>query len=275
MVLPTDTGDDLGNDVVACDLRLKSDVSRLFQAWPIGAVIHLAGILPSRFQADPVLGIEVNVSGSVELMRQAAAARVKRFLFASSMSVYGTPSTLQPVTEGDPVAPDDPYGASKRVVEGIGEIFAKKGAFEFISLRIARAVGPGIKQTSSPWRAQIFEAHPHLDAISIPYSSNAKLSLVHAAEVSRMFLSLVRAPKAKHVFYNTPVEIWQAKHLKELIEKLKGSRVELGPEAAHGGPQCDGSRFTQEFGFQLRGLREYLGLSAPSPTLDRAHDKSA
>jgi len=30
---------------------------------------------------------------------------------------------------------------------------------------------------------------------------------------------------------------------------------------AHGGPACDGTRFTREFGFQLRGLREHLFVS--------------
>lgn len=258
-VLPTDTADRRGNDVVACDLRSKSDVSGLFQRCPIGTIIHLAGILPGRFQADPVLGIEVNVSACVELMRQAAAACVKRFLFGSSMSVYGTSFTRQPVTEEDPTTPDDAYGASKRVVEVIGEMFDKKKSLQFISLRIARLSGPGIRQTSSPWRAEIFEAHPNQDAISVPFAPGAKLSLVHVAEVSRMLVTLVLAAKTKYVFYNTPVEIWEAHRLKEFVEELRGVRVELGPKAAHGGPQCNGSRFSREFGFQLRGLREYFG----------------
>jgi len=34
-------------------------------------VIHLAGILPSAFQADPLAGADVNLSGCFELMRQA------------------------------------------------------------------------------------------------------------------------------------------------------------------------------------------------------------
>jgi len=261
-VLLTDVSNDGGQDVVACDLRSKGDVSRLFQSCPIRAVIHLAGILPSAFMVDPALAVEVNIGGSVELMRQSAAVRVKRFLFASSMSVYGTSPARQSVTEEDPIAPGDAYGASKRAVELIGETLAKNQAFEFVSLRIARVVGPGIKKTSSPWRAQIFEAHPNV--ISLPFLPKAALSLVHAAEVARMFLTLVRAPEIKHAVYNTPVEIWEANRLKEVVEELKGIRVELEPKGAHGGRLSDGNRFTQEFGFHLRGLREYLE-PLPSP----------
>lgn len=263
-VLQTDIGDDSGPDSVACDLKSKGDVTRLFQSGPIRAVIHLAGILPTAFQADPVLGIEVNVSGSVELLRQSAAAGVKRFVFASSLSVFGTSATPRPLAEEDPAAPGDPYGASKRLVELIGGILAKSAAFEFVSLRIARVVGPGIKKTSSPWRAQMFEAPPRQNPISVPFSPKAKLSLVHVAEVARMFWTLVREPEVKHAVYNTPVEVWEANRLKKVVEELKGVRVELGPETAHGGPLCDGKRFTQEFRFQLRGLREYL---APLPSV--------
>src|SRR5437588_1182952 len=269
-VLPTDIGDEGGQDVMACDLRSKSDVSRLFQHYPIRAVIHLAGILPSAFLADPVLGIEVNVSGSVELLRQSAAAGVKRFLFASSMSVYGTSPTQHPLSEQDPATPDDPYGGSKRAVELIGETLAKNGAFEFVSLRIARVVGSGIKRSSSLWRAQIVETSVHGNSIRVPFSPKARLSLVHAAEVARMFSTLVRAAEIRHSLYNTPVEIWEAKQLKEVLEELRGIRMELGPEQAHGGPQSDGSRFAQEFGFQLRGLREYLELLPSSRSLQRA-----
>lgn len=263
-VLPTDIANDRGNEVVGCDLRSKTDVSGLFRECPIRAVIHLGGILPSSYQANPVLGAEVNVGGSVELLRQAAAAHVKRFLFASSMSVYGTQPTQHPVSEKNPAIPDDPYGASKRAVELVGETLANNGAFQFVSLRIARVIGPGIKKTSSPWRAQIFEAHAHRDAISIPFSPNAMLSVVHSAEVARMFLTLVRAAEIKHSMYNTPVEVLEAKQLKEVAEELRGIRVELGLEGAHGGPQCDGSLFAQEFAFQLCGLRHYLGLAAQS-----------
>jgi hypothetical protein len=58
--------------------------------------------------------------------------------------------------------------------------------------------------------------------------------------------------------YNTPVEICEARKLKEAIEDLRGIRVELRREAAHGGPICDGGRLAREFGFQLRGVRDRL-----------------
>jgi nucleoside-diphosphate-sugar epimerase len=59
-ILPVDLDHDETRDVLRCDLRSKSGVSQLFQAYPIREVIHLAGILPSAFQADPLTGAVVN-----------------------------------------------------------------------------------------------------------------------------------------------------------------------------------------------------------------------
>jgi nucleoside-diphosphate-sugar epimerase len=69
-ILAVDLNQDKTQDVRACDLRSKSQVSALFQDHSVRAVIHLAGILPSAFQSDPLTGADVNLSGSLELMRQ-------------------------------------------------------------------------------------------------------------------------------------------------------------------------------------------------------------
>ena len=259
-ILPTDMEQDEAAGVLACDLRSEGDIAQVFQSHPIHTVIHLAGILPSAFQTNPLMGADVNLRGSCELMRQ-STARVKRVILASSMSVYGSSATGRALTEDDPAAPDEPYGASKRAIELIGEALRKKKAFEFVALRIARVVGPGIKKTSSPWRSEIFEPGRRLEPISIPFSPKAVLSLIHVEDVARALVTLVDTAEMSSPVYNTPVELWEAKQLKKVIEEGGGTRVELGPEMAHGGPTCDGTRFTREFGFQLRGLREHLFVS--------------
>ena len=119
-------------------------------------------------------------------------------------------------------------------------------------------VGPGIKKSSSPWRSEIFERSGGLEAIRISFPPDARLSLVHAEDVGRMLVRLAEAQQARHTIYNTPAEIWEAERLKDLIEKATGVRVELDGAGVHGGPICDGARFAEEFGFQIRGLRERL-----------------
>jgi nucleoside-diphosphate-sugar epimerase len=247
------------SDFLVCDLRKKNDVAQLFQSRWVRAVIHLAAILPSAFHSNPLAAVDLNLTGCFELLRQAVSAHVERFVFASSRSVYGTSFTGRPLAEADPAIPDEPYGASKRVVELVGETLATAQAIEFLSLRIAIVIGPGIKKTSSPWRSEIFGPFSAQQRIKIPFAPEAVLPLVLVDDVARMLVTLANTSKPGSSVYNTPVENWEARSLKEVIENTRGVGVDLSPQGPLGGPLFDGSRFADEFGFQLRGLRDLLG----------------
>jgi nucleoside-diphosphate-sugar epimerase len=221
-------------------------------------VVHLAGILPTAFLSDPLHGGEVNLAGTIHLLREAANHRSKRFVFASSMSVYGPSSASRPLCENDPAEPDEPYGASKRAIELIGAALANQCKMEFVSLRVARVVGPGVRRTSSPWRSQIFEPPSKQNPIRIPFGPEALLSIVHVEDVARMFVTLVTIERLRSGIYNTPAETWRVGQLQECIQKHLGVSVELTENLREGGPLCDGTRFAEEFGFQLRGLASRL-----------------
>jgi len=241
---------------VACDLSRKDDVALLFLSQPVRSVIHLAAILPSAFHSNPLAAVDVNLTGCFELLRQAVSSHVKRFVFASSRSVYGSSFSGRPLTEMDQAIPDEAYGAAKRVVELVGETLTAARTIEFVSLRIAIVIGPGIKKTSSPWRAEIFESPSKRHRINIPFAPEAVLPLVHVEDVARMLVALAETSQPRSSVYNTPVEKWEARCLKEVIENARGVHVDVSPHGPRGGPLCDGSRFAGEFGFQLQGLRK-------------------
>ena len=272
-VLATDLDrNDGALESISCDLRRSSDVAQLFQKHPVDAVIHLAAVLPSAYHSDPLGGAEVNLTGSLNLLREAVSQRVKRFVFASSVSVYGLSTRpARPLSETDPTAPDEPYGASKRAIELIGEALHGAGAIQFVALRIARVIGPGIRKTNSPWRAQLLDPDLHLKSISIPYAPDAELCLLHVEDAARMIIVLAEADSIQSCFYNSPSEVWEARHIKDVIEQTRGTEVVLGPEGAYAGAICDGNKFALEFGFRLHGMRErLLNFSAARPTTPQA-----
>jgi len=243
---------------------MDHQVGRLFEATSIGTVIHLAAVLPTAFRADPLAAAEVNLTGTFGLLGHAVKHRIKRFVFGSSLSVYGSSPTSRALGEGDPAAPDEPYGAAKRAVELVGESLTATTSLEFVSLRIARVVGPGARSTASSWRSRILERLPSPPdlPVSIPFAPTARLSLVHVDEVARMLMLLADAAELPHGIYNTPVEVWETRRLAELVEGVGNVRIQVG--GTHGGPICDGTRFAQDFGFRLKGLADYLS-NRPSP----------
>lgn len=258
-VLPVDK--DPGPGGVYCDVTSKESVTRLYREYPVRAVIHLAAVLPTIFHAAPLAGAEVNLTGSVNVLSSAASEGIRRFVFGSSLSVYGL-SQPSGLAQEDNAVPDEPYGGSKRAVELIGDNLAHNGAIEFFSLRIARVIGLGLGETtSSPWRSQILENNRH-DAIPLPYSPEARLALVHVEDVARMLLILLDSANIQHVNYNTVAEVWTAAELKELIESVRGITVELTPPYTHGGPICDGALFAHEFNFTITGLRDRVQMLA-------------
>jgi UDP-glucuronate 4-epimerase len=104
--------------LVEGDLRVAADVERALGASPPDTIAHLAalaGVQPSL--ADPVRYADVNVLGTVRLAEAARARGVRRFVFASSSSVYGAGSE-PPFKESDPcLTPVSPYASTKRAGE--------------------------------------------------------------------------------------------------------------------------------------------------------------
>ena len=128
--------------LVEGDLREPADLARAFAARP-DAVVHLAalaGVRPSL--ADPARYADVNVLGTVRLTEAARAHDVRRFVFASSSSVYGADS-VPPFKESEPcLRPLSPYASTKRAGE-LGLYTAHHlDAFDVTCLRFFTVYGP-------------------------------------------------------------------------------------------------------------------------------------
>jgi nucleoside-diphosphate-sugar epimerase len=88
----------------------------------------------------------VNVDGTINLARQAAAAGVKRFIFISSIKVNGEQTQpVKPFTADDIPSPEDDYGISKAEAEVALQQVADKTGMEVVIIRPPLIYGPGVK----------------------------------------------------------------------------------------------------------------------------------
>ena len=115
----------------------------------IDAVVHCAARVHVMHDtaADPLTAFRaVNVEGTLNLARQAAAAGVKRFVFISSVKVNGeSTSPGQAFTEADAPNPQDAYGQSKHEAElGLRQLASDTG-MEVVIIRPPLVYGPGVK----------------------------------------------------------------------------------------------------------------------------------
>lgn len=108
----------------------------------VDVVYHLAalGSVPRSIK-DPVTTYAVNATGTFNMLLAGRDAKVKRFILASSSSVYGQSEVL-PQHEGLPLAPISPYGASKAIGEVLCRTFYETYGLETICLRYYNVFGP-------------------------------------------------------------------------------------------------------------------------------------
>lgn len=153
------------------------------------AVVHLATLGGGAAEQDPAAAFAVNVAASVRLAQAASAGA--RFVFASSIAVFGDP--LPPaVDDATPLAPRMLYGAHKAMVETWLDTLTRRGDLATLSLRlpgiVARPRGPsGMK---SAFMSDLFHALSNGEAIDLPVSAQATMWLM---SVDRIAANLAHA----------------------------------------------------------------------------------
>jgi nucleoside-diphosphate-sugar epimerase len=105
-------------------------------------VLHQAA-LPSvpRSIEDPLLTNEINVAGTLNMLVASKEAKVEKFVFASSSSVYGDDPNL-PKEEGRVGIPLSPYAASKLAGEKYCQVFSRNYGLDTVCLRYFNIFGP-------------------------------------------------------------------------------------------------------------------------------------
>lgn len=105
-------------------------------------VIHLGGLLLLPAMRDPRQALMVNINGTYDLLDIALDSGVKKVAYASSVSVYGTPDTDQPVPEHYPFLNRTLYGAGKIAGEQFCRVLADMRGLNYVALRYSSVYGP-------------------------------------------------------------------------------------------------------------------------------------
>jgi UDP-glucose 4-epimerase len=101
------------------DIRDSNALDKIFNTFKPDSVIHFAGLKAvGESAADPIKYYDVNVGGSISLLKAMSKAECNNIVFSSSATVYGKPEYL-PYDEKHPTNPVNPYGHTKLMIEYI------------------------------------------------------------------------------------------------------------------------------------------------------------
>ena len=107
----------------------------------VDSIIHMAALKAAgESMTEPEKYAKNNISGTVNLLNAATAAKVKYFVFSSSAAVYGEPQYL-PLDEAHPAEPLNFYGYTKLIIENLLRWYSQLRGVRFSSLRYFNAAG--------------------------------------------------------------------------------------------------------------------------------------
>lgn len=161
-------------------------------------VVHLAARVHvmKEQSADPLTEFRrVNVSGTENLARQAAAAGVRRFIYLSSIKVNGEFTTPDhPFSAEDAPAPTDPYGISKLEAEqALRQVEAATG-MEIVIIRPPLVYGPGVKANFESMMRWLERGIP----LPLAAVTDNRRSLVSVDNLVDLIVTCLTHPAAAH-----------------------------------------------------------------------------
>jgi UDP-N-acetylglucosamine 4-epimerase len=211
-------------DVEACKAAVQG----------VDFVLHQAalGSVPRSIK-DPVSTNDVNVGGFLNMLQAAKDEGVKRFVYATSSSVYGDEQRL-PKVEAKIGKPLSPYAVSKSVNEMYAKVFGDLYDMETIGLRYFNVFGQrqdpqGAYAAAIPRFIQHFISHQsptiHGDGTQSRDFTYIK-NVIHANHIAM----LTTNPVATNEVYN--VAYGKSTNLNELVELLQGMLVPFDEKIA-------------------------------------------
>jgi nucleoside-diphosphate-sugar epimerase len=174
------------------DILDRRLLDRLASEFQIETIFHLAAVLSTRAEFVPETAHEVNVDGTLNVLRLAvdearALGRPVRFLFPSSIAVYGLPDlpakrAAGRVAEGEWMTPVTMYGCNKLYAEHLGRYFARHYR------QLASQAGP----SGVDFRALRFPGL--ISAFTVPSDGTSDYGpeMIHAAAQGRPYACFVR-----------------------------------------------------------------------------------
>ncbi len=192
-------------------------------------IIHLAGLQVPTCRANPVLGAQVNVMGTLAIFEAYKECRnqVKRVVYASSAAVFGPPADYPegPLSDEVRLSPSTNYGFYKICNEGNAKVYFLDHGMTSIGLRpwTVYGVGRDVGMTSEPTKAM------KCMALHKPYhiTYGGFQDLQYVADVARVFAHSLDVLFEGAKSYNLRGDVVDLQTLHQVFEKLEPEASKL------------------------------------------------
>ena len=208
------------------DLRDVKLVKEVVGDNGVTRIIHLAALQVPFCKADPVLGAQVNVVGTVNMFEAARAAGIKHLVYASSVAIYGPPDRYKETILTDKSLPDPHtlYGVYKVANEGTARVYWNDHGISSVAFRPYTVYGVGRDQglTSEPTKAMLAAAKG--EAYEIGFSG--AMQFQWASDIARYFIEAADTPYPGAAAFNIGTSTTTVKEVVDHIVTIRpGAKI--------------------------------------------------
>ena len=186
---------------------------------------HAALVSVPRSLEEPEATWQINVQGTANVLEAARRCRVKRVVFASSCSVYG--SCLKPFRENSPLRSGSPYALSKQLGEELCRFYTQVYGLETVILRYFNVYGEG-QNPHAPYSAVIakfVEAARRGETLQLDWDGRQSRDFIAVQDIARANLLAARKAKSGEVYNVASGQTHSLLALIRLIEQAAGHRI--------------------------------------------------
>jgi len=201
----------------------------------IDAIIHGAAVHHvENVVSNPLRALEVNVSGTLKMLRAAVDQRVGKFVYLSTAKIYGDPPFI-PSKESDYPEPIDIYALSKFAGEHYCRLFHDSAGLDVAVIRPFSVYGPG-QRLDTGYVGMLLESLITKRPLRFPGRPDFVRDFVHVADVVRLCIQVATGSlSGMHVFNAGTGSIISLAGLVELANKIVG--VSLSAEYSQPRPK--------------------------------------
>jgi UDP-glucose 4-epimerase len=190
------------------DIKNLNELEKVFKKYELSAVLHIAG-QPSIVNSftDPLNDINTNFVGTVNITQLCLKYKVKRLIYASSMTIYGNQKKL-PISESANANPINYYGvakfASERFVHITSERIDLESPLNVTSLRMFNVYGPR-QSLTNPYQGvlAIFLGNVlRSEPITIFGDGKQGRDFVYVEDVAKVWVRVINNKKSFGRVYN-------------------------------------------------------------------------
>jgi UDP-glucose 4-epimerase len=190
-------------------------------------VFHQAALCLVDCEARPYEAIDINITGTLNVLRACVENKIKKIVAASSSSVYGDGRYL-PTDEEHPFDNCLFYGMTKVADEQLYRTFYKKHGLDYVAFRYLNVYGPRI-DTHGAYMMVIMHFIQALKEGRQPVingDGSATLDMVYVKDVARANLMAMKSDITNEVFNVASGKGTSLKELLDVLQKVMGTSIE-------------------------------------------------